>query len=392
MMEEAVLFERSLDDVKGMISHAKLNESDLLPLSQIVSFKTDMVGDEVKLLEVTQDVAECFKVGDTLTIRGDDIENAVICSKEKTFEIKEAETSNSLMLVDRVTLPDKVDKSSSDRRIGWSSVGGVFHKYIEIIEIRPKLRKLRDVLSRNLYTEDSRRENMKGMTISELLDTVQASEEELRQGLRHYDCVEVEDMWYILDQDYQMMVLSRILKYFDENSWKLDCVHKTETVTELSSLVSEQVLAQVFDMFCEPMIGGGWDEFSLNKTRVSRFYGDFLLAANSGYVLTEFMEMWQKAVPDGVVTDLEHLSGLVLVDGDKSPAVIRRFSEESLPVSIQDRLTVLFSARERWTLAEISPFIQPLTTKKLNVNALLTKYARPLNIDGVKFFCAKHGK
>ena len=35
-MEEAVLFERSLDDVKGMISHAKLNESDLLPLSQIV--------------------------------------------------------------------------------------------------------------------------------------------------------------------------------------------------------------------------------------------------------------------------------------------------------------------------------------------------------------------
>ena len=51
-----------------------------------------------------------------------------------------------------------------------------------------------------------------GMTISELLDTVQASEEELRQGLRHYDCVEVEDMWYILDQDYQMMVLSRILK------------------------------------------------------------------------------------------------------------------------------------------------------------------------------------
>ena len=122
-----------------------------------------MVGDEVKLLEVTQDVAECFKVGDTLTIRGDDIENAVICSKEKTFEIKEAETSNSLMLVDRVTLPDKVDKSSSDRRIGWSSVGGVFHKYIEIIEIRPKLRKLRDVLSRNLYTEDSRRENMKGI-------------------------------------------------------------------------------------------------------------------------------------------------------------------------------------------------------------------------------------
>ena len=97
-------------------------------------------------------------------------------------------------------------------------------------------------------------------------------------------------------------------------------------------------------------------------------------------------------MPDGVVTDLEQLSGLVLVDSDKSPPVVRRFAEETLPGVISDRLSVLFSARERWTLAEISPFIQPLTTQKLNVNALLTKYARPLNVNGVKYFCAKHGK
>ena len=121
-----------------------------------------MVGEEVTLLEVSKEVAESFKVGDTLTIRGDETENAVICSKEKTFEIKEAETSNSLMLVDSVTLPDKVDKSVTDRRLGWSSVGGVFQKYIEIIEIRPKLRKVREVLHKNLYTEESRRENKKG--------------------------------------------------------------------------------------------------------------------------------------------------------------------------------------------------------------------------------------
>lgn len=124
--------------------------------------------------------------------------------------------------------------------------------------------------------------------MSELLETIQASEEELKQGLKHYECVEVDGMWFILDQDYQMMVLSRILKkvitknnivflvniymyrYFDENSWKLDCVRKAETVSELASLVSDQVLAQVFDMFCEPMTGGEADEYSLNKTRVSR--------------------------------------------------------------------------------------------------------------------------
>ena len=52
-----------------------------------------------------------------------------------------------------------------------------------------------------------------GMTINELLDIIQASEEELKKGLHQYECVQVDKMWFILDQDYQMMVLSRILKY-----------------------------------------------------------------------------------------------------------------------------------------------------------------------------------
>ena len=51
-----------------------------------------------------------------------------------------------------------------------------------------------------------------GMTKNELLDIIQASEEELLKGLKQYECVQVDGMWFILDQDYQMMVLSRILK------------------------------------------------------------------------------------------------------------------------------------------------------------------------------------
>jgi len=391
MEQEEVLFERSLGDVTDMISHAKLIESDLLPLSQVVSFTTSMMGEEMKLLEVTKDVAECLKSGDILTIRGDESENAVLCSSNKTFEIKEAETSNSLMMLDKVILPADIEKKNSDsgRRLGWSTVGGVFHKYVEIIEIRPKLRKIKEVLSQNLYNEDTRRENKKGVSLSDLLETIQASEEELRQGLHHYECVSVSDTWFMLDQDYQMMVLSRILKFFDENSWKFDMVHKTETVEALSELVNEEIVSQVFDLYCDKIDS---DDFKLNREKVSRFYGDFLLAANSGYVLPEFLEMWQKAVPDGVETNIDQLSGLVLVDNEKSPPVIKRFSEEDLPPGIIDRLSILFNARERWTLAEISPFIEPLTTKKLNVNALLTKYARPLNVNGVKYFCSKHGK
>ena len=51
-----------------------------------------------------------------------------------------------------------------------------------------------------------------GLLFYEILDRVQASEEEILRGLEHYECVEVGGRWFILDQDYQMVVLSRILK------------------------------------------------------------------------------------------------------------------------------------------------------------------------------------
>jgi len=385
-----VLFDRSLADVSTMIGHAKLVESDLLPLSQVISFTSNLMGENIKLLEVTPEVADGLEAGEVLTMRGDEGDNSVICSEKKTFEIKEAETSNSLLLVPQLSFPQEIAVSES-RKLGWTSVNGVFHKYLELVEVRPKLRKLKEILSETPYTEDSKKEGQTGPTFKNLLDRVQASEKELTVGLSEFECLEIDGMWFILDQDYQMKVLSYILRFFDENSWKFDCVQKAETVEAISDLVPSEVVRQVFDMYCSPMDGGTDDEFSLGTDKVCRFYGDFLLAVNTAYLLTEFLEMWQNAVPDGITTDLAQLAGLVLVD-DKDPPVIKRFAESTLPLSITERLSVLFTARERWTLDEISPFVSSLTTTKLNVNALLTKHARALNVGGKKYFCAKHGK
>ena len=44
------------------------------------------------------------------------------------------------------------------------------------------------------------------------MDRVDASEEEIRKGLKDFECLELERMWFILDQDYEMKVLSYILR------------------------------------------------------------------------------------------------------------------------------------------------------------------------------------
>ena len=121
------------------------------------------MGDDIKLLEVSKDLANSISAGDILTIRGDEIENAVMCSRDKTYDIKEAETSNSLLLVPSIVFPDTISKSSG-RSLSCSSVLGIFHNYLEMIEIRPRLRKMKDLLLQNPYNEDSQREGKKGKT------------------------------------------------------------------------------------------------------------------------------------------------------------------------------------------------------------------------------------
>jgi len=389
---EGPLFDRSLDDVTKLIAHAKLTETDLMPVSQVVSFTSNMLSSEdIVLLEVTSNVADSLVEGTTLVMRGDGDDSAVLCSDTATFDIKEAETSNSMLLLSALSFPtDEGINKEGTRSLSWREVSGVFYNYLELVEVRPKMRKLQKQLASNLYSGD--KESLKGKSFSQLLDSIQASESELRVGLKKLEAVELEGVWVQLDQDFQMKVLSYILRFFDENSWSLDCVLKKETVEALQELVVKEVLEQVFSIYCHPMEGGKEDEFSLDKDKVARFYGDFLLAVNTKYVMEEFLDMWQKAVPDGVTTDISQLSGLVLVEDAKEPALIKRFTESNLPDNITQRLEVLFSARERWTVLEISPFISPLTTLKLNVNAMLAKYARPLNVNGTKYFCSKHGR
>jgi len=387
----SVHYERSLEDVNKVISYAKLVENDLVPLSQVISFSDSLISGDLKLLEVPASLANQLVSGSVITLRGDEDDPAVLCTDTHTYDIKEAETSNSLLLLDDLTLPS-TEKDESERRIVPRTVAGVFYKYLEVLPSQPRLKRLEKILGKNPYGEDSNKAGLVGHTLTQLLDKVQADEESIREGLKTCEAVRIDGEWFMLDQDYQMKILSYILRYFDEQSWKYDCVKKYHVVTALADLVPKEITKQVFDIYCSPLEGGEIGEYSLDKYKVCRFYGYFLLSASTRYLLSEFLDMWQKAVPAGITTDISQLAGLMLVDDTKDPPVIRRFTEASLPENIHDRLSVLFSARERWTLEDISPFVSSLTTAKLNVNALLTKYARALNIGATKYFCAKHGK
>lgn len=451
--------DRSVSDVDSVIELAKLNRSDLIPLTQVVEFAHQILDQgNIKIVEVTNNLADALTRGDILVAKGDSDESVVLCSNDKTFDLKEAETSNSLLLVNDLWYPKKdsasqqsektskaensqVITTDGSKKLKSTKITGTFNRYFELKECRPRLNKLRSLLSGTLANDQgvqlysgphSTEVSSPGIRFDALLGTIQCSEEELKLGLKelqaivipsigngksHFPRFEMNSKWVIMDIGYHMKILSLICNYVEECSWRWDSheIPKLTIIEALKEVEPDFVISQVFDFYFHPATIGlvaqeEHDENPLmnyvaDKDSICNFYGNFILATSPKFQLEEFKSMWQKAVPGGdeqdiynkelgdpiFKTNLNQLNGMALVDYEDSE--IKLFPEWKLPTDIQERLQVLFNERERWTLEDISPYIKNLTTPKLNANALLTKYSKVVTGPcGKKMFCAKHGK
>ena len=188
---------RNVSDVESVIQLAKLETSELLPNTQVVEFSNHLIDQGViKILEIPNQLADDLAGGASLTIRGDGNDSAVLCSKDKTFDVKEAETSNSLLLVDRIRFPgesqslhetpssqtNQGDKIEKERVLYPSHITGILYRYLELKECRPRLAKLRSILSGTekcgnkeicLYSGVQSIHEEKSASFQDLLDTIQ---------------------------------------------------------------------------------------------------------------------------------------------------------------------------------------------------------------------------
>jgi sister chromatid cohesion protein DCC1 len=314
----------------------------------------------------------------------------VLCSKKATFDIKEAETSNSLLLIKDVMESDQCKENIDENTICHDvTVLTTFHRYLELRSSKPGWQKLHILLEERLLKHFPAEDlDQKSWKFVHLLDRIQCSEEELLDGLKSIDAIQPEiGLWTMVDPDFRMRILSLICNVVNENSWSFDAVPKHELLGYLNDLEPEVITSQVFDQYFK-------DSKTCQRSKVSRFYGEYLLQSSSVFNLDEFMSIWQESLPtvdnegeEPFKADLAHLEGIALVTVDGQ---IRYFPEFKLPQSVQERLGVLFDSKVKWTLDDITPFVTNLTTDKLNVKALLTKYSRASRINGQQYFSSKH--
>ena len=187
---------RTLESAFRVVSLAKLEPESLQPKSQALRFSGDIQENNTNsdiaeeddsqliLLEVPSKVADQLEQGDHFVFRGESDDSVVLCSNNEVFDVKEAETSNSILIVKNLLTNEKC-QAGDDISIGNSgeenahevTVMKTFHHYLEMKSLMPNYQKLIQVLedkNLNSYPVDAIEEH--SVTYTDLLNTIQCSE------------------------------------------------------------------------------------------------------------------------------------------------------------------------------------------------------------------------
>jgi len=394
--EECLLRDSEL--VNQKLVDAKLERDAFFPTTQCIFFnETNLDMDGIRLLELDSDLLKNLQEGKSLTIKAEDEENCVLVTDESTYDLRMAETSNLLLVTQDFISKDKLDcESDSWKDLEFPRVKGMFSEYLEPRRIKPRLQKMRTLLEENLFAgvveeKDEGRIGRK-MTKLDLVNLVQASDSEIDEELKRLHAVEIEGHWRLLDPDYAHSVLNHILNLIEENSWPLDSVPVEEVLTTLKDLEPEEVVLGMLEAVGEEKDGSD-DKlmFKISEEKVALNFAQVILQKAGRFNLEDFMQVWTSSLPESfqMKPDPGHLRGLALVDDKSMPPSVAYFPVENLPEDAGSRFDFLFTKREKWTKEDISPYLIDLTTPKLEIGAILLKFARASTLNGVKYFSSR---
>ena len=207
---------------------------------QLLRFSPHLNAQELKLMELPSDVLEALKKGDRVVVRGDPSDEAVLCTGNRTYELKIAETSNALLLSPDLFVPSNAQfQRFGDGSLVSSQVVACLGDYFELRCCQPKTQKLRELLSECPYKGpeyegglvdlgasesmdtfpegvQKKRKGPHKYTVEELKERVQASDAELLASLEQQQACPVDGFWRVFDPDYRDRVVLSILTLLEE--------------------------------------------------------------------------------------------------------------------------------------------------------------------------------
>lgn len=338
--------------------------------------------DDLLLLEADNNLISDIFNG-RVTLRGLPDEDAVLCTKSKTYAIKFVGNSNSMFLIPPSNSPCFIqDDDANDDKV---SVIKLAPGNMELVEVSPKLDKLKQLLLERpfgpgevddamMMDDDGTEKNLALYTWSDLVNIIQASDEELRKGLESLSAIEIDGYWRIVDESYLDMILRMLLNNCVLNGWCFDGLDEEDVVSALvADEFPSELASHCLRVFGSEVKGAG--KWKLEPRLVCLHFARQVLREEKMRV-ESFMEEWRKKIPEGMEGKLEMLEGEVLSERIGIETRVYTFSVRSLPSTPAERFAVLFKHRPKWEWKDLEPYLRDLQVPRLSMEGLLLKYTR----------------
>lgn len=185
----------------------------------------------------------------------------------------------------------------------------IFHEYFECREVKPKFRKLYDLLQLTRYSGPENEhyiEHSMLFTYNQLLNTLQCSRTEFNEGMHTYHGIEIANRIRMLDVEYEYRLLSIMLGIITENSWSYKHVDRNLTLLSISDTIAPpKIIEQLFDLYTIQENDANGIKYSYNEEMVCRSIALHLLQQGMKYHYDDFMSSWQDILPDGMKVDVK---------------------------------------------------------------------------------------
>ncbi|KAG8936796.1 hypothetical protein FRC03_007606 [Tulasnella sp. 419] len=372
------------------------------------------LGQSYRLLELPPELVKIFEEKDSdalshLTIRGRSTDDAVLCTRTKTYSIRSVAQSNSILVV--TAAKDSPEQSTN------LIIQDQLSEIMELVPIVPKLSRLTGLLRECAYKEDEDQDDedetmedeegrptkKRRFTYEQVRGLVQASDAELERGLREHHILELDGSLRLLPDSQLTRILTLILTTLVSQNLSHKSPIPVKKLTEelfYEHEVAQNLTPQVCHWFGDVFTQNGEEKWTMDVEKVVRQIGLSVLIQHRNEALTEeeICREWKDQVGDTFedAIKLELLSGNYVDTTDPSYASsvvkprYKYFPASQLPINPSQRFADLFLTRKSWRAEELEPFLRDIAVDKKERDKLLIKFTRTItDANGVVRYTAR---
>ena len=212
------------------------------------------------------------------------------------------------------------------------------------------------------------------LSFEDLRSRVQASDEQIREGLRAANAIEVDGKWRVLSEAYAEEVFSAVLLAVAASRWPLDAVPEDRVAGDLADEFPAEVVRHALRSHGTRSAQSG--TVALDERRVCVFVARRLLAKDPDMDAGEFEEQWTDGVPYGFRPTPDMLHGVALLEKRAAGDRWRFCPVERMPSTAHERFASLFRLRQRWEPAELAAYTADLVPPGMTHDAFLLRHCR----------------